>query len=173
MDLAKFSHEPCSSCLTCPSFSSPKRSNCRKPLFFPTFPAFLWSNRFQRESANEDRRTQVCGRRLLKNFCRGNLGCGIRNRVHGSSWSAGSGSKTTDKLPLWNVSLVCSVRLEFSFLAELLSGPDSDQDTIATSSRERERYSIDESEKVWFVFQSDSDEEELYGFDWVCKQLTF
>ena len=50
-------------------------------------------------------------------------------------------------------------------LGELLSGPDSDQDTIATSSRERERYSIDESEKVWFVFQSDSDEEEFYGFD--------
>ena len=50
-------------------------------------------------------------------------------------------------------------------LAELLSGPDSDQDTIATSSRERERYSIDESEKIWFVFQSDSDEEEFYGFD--------
>ena len=50
-------------------------------------------------------------------------------------------------------------------LGELLSGPDSDQDTIATSSRERERYSIDESEKIWFVFQSDSDEEEFYGFD--------
>ena len=31
-------------------------------------------------------------------------------------------------------------------LGEFLSGPDSDQDTIATSSRERERYSIDESE---------------------------
>ena len=42
-----------------------------------------------------------------------------------------------------------------------------------TSSRERERYSIDESEKIWFVFQSDTDEEEFYGFDWVCKQLTF
>ena len=35
----------------------------------------------------------------------------------------------------------------------------------ATSSRERERYSIDESEKIWFVFQSDTDEEEFYGFD--------
>ena len=40
-----------------------------------------------------------------------------------------------------------------------------------TSSRERERYSIDE--KIWFVFRSHSDEEEFYGFDWVCKQLTF
>ena len=51
-------------------------------------------------------------------------------------------------------------------LAELLiSGPDSDQDTIATSSRKRERYSINESEKIWFVFRSDSDEEEFYGFD--------
>ncbi|CAH3148317.1 unnamed protein product [Porites lobata] len=49
------------------------------------------------------------------------------------------------------------------FLGELLSGPDSDQDTMATSSRERERYSIDE--KIWFVFQSDSAEEEFYGFD--------
>ena len=46
------------------------------------------------------------------------------------------------------------------FLAELLSGPDSDQDTIATSSREREHYSINESEKIWFIFQSDSDEQE-------------
>ena len=48
---------------------------------------------------------------------------------------------------------------------ELLSGLDLDQDTIATSSREREHYSIDESEKIWFVFESDSDEEEFYGFD--------
>ena len=49
-------------------------------------------------------------------------------------------------------------------LEELLSGPDLDQDTMATSSRERERYSIDESEKIWFVFQSDSDEEEFIWF---------
>ena len=48
-------------------------------------------------------------------------------------------------------------------LAELFSGPDSEQDT--TSSRERERCSINESDKIWFVFQSESEEEEFYGFD--------
>ena len=36
---------------------------------------------------------------------------------------------------------------------------------IAASSREQERCRIDESDKIWFVFQSDSDEEEFYGFD--------
>lgn len=39
------------------------------------------------------------------------------------------------------------------------------QDVLMGIKRERERYSIDESEKIWFVFQSDSDEEEFYGFD--------
>ena len=38
---------------------------------------------------------------------------------------------------------------------------------------ERECYSIDESDKIWFVFQSDSEQEEFYGFDCVCKQLMF
>ena len=29
------------------------------------------------------------------------------------------------------------------------------------------------SDKIWFVIQSDSEEEEFYGFDRVCKQLIF
>ena len=47
-------------------------------------------------------------------------------------------------------------------LGELSSGPDSEHDT---TSGERECYSIDESDKIWFVFQSDSEEEDFYGFD--------
>ena len=47
-------------------------------------------------------------------------------------------------------------------LAEWSSGPDSQQD--ATSGK-RECSSIDESDKIWFVFESDSGEEEFYGFD--------
>ena len=45
-------------------------------------------------------------------------------------------------------------------LAEWSSGPDSEQD--ATSGK-RECYSFDESDKTWFVFESDSEEEEFYG----------
>ena len=55
-------------------------------------------------------------------------------------------------------------------LGEWPSGPDSELD--ATSGK-RECYSIDESDKTWFVFESDSGEEEFYGFDWLCKQLMF
>ena len=47
-------------------------------------------------------------------------------------------------------------------LAEWSSGPDSERD--ATSGK-RECSSIDESDKIWFVFESDSGEEEFYGFD--------
>ena len=47
-------------------------------------------------------------------------------------------------------------------LAEWSSGPDSEQDA---TSGERECYSFDESDKTWFVFESDSEEEEFYGFD--------
>ena len=55
-------------------------------------------------------------------------------------------------------------------VGELSRGPDSEHDT---TSDERECYSINESDKIWFVFQSDSEEEDFYGFDWVCKQLMF
>ena len=55
-------------------------------------------------------------------------------------------------------------------LTELSSGPDPEQDT---TSGKWECYSINESDKIWFVFQSNSEEEEFYGFDWVCKQLMF
>ena len=34
-------------------------------------------------------------------------------------------------------------------------------------------YSVNESDKIWLVLQRDSEEEEFYGFDWVCKQLIF
>ena len=61
-------------------------------------------------------------------------------------------------------------REEDNALAEWSSGPDSEHDT---TSGERECYSIDESDKIWFVFQSDSEQEEFYGFDCVCKQLMF
>ena len=47
-------------------------------------------------------------------------------------------------------------------LGELSSGPDSE---LVTTSGERECYNIDESDKIWFVFQSDSEEEDFYGFD--------
>ena len=47
-------------------------------------------------------------------------------------------------------------------LAEWSSGPDSEPDA---TSGERECYSIDESDKTWFVFESDSGEEEFYGFN--------
>ena len=47
-------------------------------------------------------------------------------------------------------------------LGEWPSGPDSERDA---TSGERECYSIDESDKTWFVFESDSGEEEFYGFD--------
>ena len=47
-------------------------------------------------------------------------------------------------------------------LGEWSSGPDSEHDTTLG---ERECYSIDESDKTWFVFESDSGEEEFYGFD--------
>ncbi|CAH3192871.1 unnamed protein product, partial [Porites evermanni] len=46
-------------------------------------------------------------------------------------------------------------------LGELSSGPDSEQDA---ASGEREFYSINKSDKIWFVFQSDSEEEKLYVF---------
>ncbi|CAH3181205.1 unnamed protein product, partial [Porites lobata] len=46
-------------------------------------------------------------------------------------------------------------------LGELSSGPDSEHDT---TSGERECYSINESDKIWFVFQSDSEEEDFYVF---------
>ena len=51
---------------------------------------------------------------------------------------------------------------EDNVLGEWSSGPDSEHDT---TSGERECYSIDESDKTWFVFESDSGEEEFYGFD--------
>ena len=51
---------------------------------------------------------------------------------------------------------------EDNVLAEWSSGPDSERD--ATSGK-RECYSKDESDKIWFVFQSDSEEEEFYGFE--------
>ena len=51
---------------------------------------------------------------------------------------------------------------EDNVLAEWSSGPDSEQDA---TSGERECYSKDESDKIWFVFQSDSEEEEFYGFE--------
>ena len=47
-------------------------------------------------------------------------------------------------------------------LTELSSGPDSEQDA---TSGEWECYNINESDKIWFVFQSNSEEEEFYGFD--------
>ena len=47
-------------------------------------------------------------------------------------------------------------------LTKLSSGPDSEQDA---TSGEWECYSINESDKIWFVFQSNSEEEEFYGFD--------
>ena len=47
-------------------------------------------------------------------------------------------------------------------VGELSRGPDSEHDT---TSGERECYSINESDKIWFVFQSDSEEEDFYGFD--------
>ena len=47
-------------------------------------------------------------------------------------------------------------------LTELSSGPDPEQDT---TSGKWECYSINESDKIWFVFQSNSEEEEFYGFD--------
>ena len=47
-------------------------------------------------------------------------------------------------------------------LTELSSGPDPEQDA---TSGEWECYSINESDKIWFVFQSNSEEEEFYGFD--------
>ena len=53
-------------------------------------------------------------------------------------------------------------REEDIVLTELSSGSDSEQDA---TSGERECYSINESDKIWFVFQSNSEEEEFYGFD--------
>ena len=47
-------------------------------------------------------------------------------------------------------------------LGEWSSGPDSEHDT---TSGKRECYSEDQSDKIWFVYQSDSEEEEFYGFD--------
>ena len=47
-------------------------------------------------------------------------------------------------------------------LGEWTSGPDSEQDA---TSGERDCYSIDESDKIWCVFESDSEREEFYGFD--------
>ena len=46
-------------------------------------------------------------------------------------------------------------------LGELSSGPDSEQDA---TSGERDCDSIDESDKIWFVLQSNSEEEDFYGF---------
>ena len=43
-------------------------------------------------------------------------------------------------------------------LGEWSSGPDSERDA---TSGERECYRMDESDKIWFVFQSDSEEEEF------------
>ena len=51
---------------------------------------------------------------------------------------------------------------EDNVLGELSSGPDSEQD--ATSGKQ-DCYSIDESDKIWCVFESDSEQEEFYGFD--------
>ena len=51
---------------------------------------------------------------------------------------------------------------EDNVLGELSSGPDSEQDA---TSGERDCYSVDESDKIWFVFQSNSEEEDFYGFD--------
>ena len=51
---------------------------------------------------------------------------------------------------------------EDNVLGELSSGPNSEHDT---TSGKRECYSKDESDKIWFVFQSDSEEEVFYGFD--------
>ena len=59
---------------------------------------------------------------------------------------------------------------EDNVLGELSNGPDSEHDT---TSGERECYCIDENDKIWFVFQSNSEEEDFYGFGWVCKQLMF
>ena len=50
---------------------------------------------------------------------------------------------------------------EDNVLGELSSGPDSEQDA---TSGEQDCYSIDESDKIWFVFQSNSEEEDFYGF---------
>ena len=47
-------------------------------------------------------------------------------------------------------------------LTELSRRPDSEQDA---TSGEWECHSINESDKIWFVFQSNSEEEEFYGFD--------
>ena len=47
-------------------------------------------------------------------------------------------------------------------LTELSRRPDSEQDA---TSDEWECHSINESDKIWFVFQSNSEEEEFYGFD--------
>ena len=49
-------------------------------------------------------------------------------------------------------------REEDNVLAEWSSGPDSEQDATPG---ERKCYSMDESDKIWFVFQSDSEEEEF------------
>ena len=46
-------------------------------------------------------------------------------------------------------------------LGELSSGPDSEQDA---TSGEWDCYSIDKSDKIWFVLQSNSEEEDFYGF---------
>ena len=43
-------------------------------------------------------------------------------------------------------------------LGEWSSGPDSERDA---TSGERECYRMDEGDKIWFVFQSDSEEEEF------------
>ena len=50
---------------------------------------------------------------------------------------------------------------EDNVLGELSSGPDSEQDA---TSGERDCYSINESDKIWFVLQSNSEEEDFYGF---------
>ena len=50
---------------------------------------------------------------------------------------------------------------EDNVLGELSSGPDSEQDA---TSGERDCYSIDKSDKIWFVLQSNSEEEDFYGF---------
>ena len=50
---------------------------------------------------------------------------------------------------------------EDNVLGELSNGPDSEHDT---TSGERECYCIDENDKIWFVFQSNSEEEDFYGF---------
>ena len=51
---------------------------------------------------------------------------------------------------------------EDNVLGELSRGPDSEHDK---TSGKWECYSKDESDKIWFVYQSDSKEEVFYGFD--------